>query len=82
LRIGFSSKILKQDTLFLVLDDAFQHSDWERRKILIDKLANIAKTGWQIIYLTMDDHIKELFDEAGKEFKSGQYKCFDLALGN
>ncbi|MBU4450405.1 MAG: hypothetical protein KKE35_03825 [Actinobacteria bacterium] len=82
LRIGFSSKILKQDTLFLILDDAFQHSDWKRRKILIDKLADIAKTGWQIIYLTMDDHIKELFDEAGKEFKSGQYKCFDLALGN
>ncbi|MCX6383296.1 MAG: hypothetical protein NTV16_02245 [Actinobacteria bacterium] len=82
LRIGFSSKLLKKDTLFLILDDAFQHSDWDRRKILIKQLSDIAKTGWQIIYLTMDDHIKELFDEAGKEFKSGQYKCFDLALGN
>ena len=82
LRIGFSSKLLKKDTLFLILDDAFQHSDWDRRKILIKQLSDIAKTGWQIIYLTMDDHIKELFDEAGKEFKSGQYKCFDLASGN
>ena len=82
LRIGFSSKLLKKDTLFLILDDAFQHSDWDRRKILIKQLSDIAKTGWQIIYLTMDDHIKELFDEAGKEFKSGQYKCFNLALGN
>jgi uncharacterized protein YhaN len=81
LRIGFSIKILKQDSLFLILDDAFQHSDWERRKILIGKLVDIAKAGWQVIYLTMDDHIRKLFDEAGKEFKSGQYKCFDLASG-
>ncbi len=79
LRIGFSSKLLKKDALFLILDDAFQHSDWDRRKILIKQLSDIAKTGWQIIYLTMDDHIRELFNEAGKEFKSGQYKCFDLS---
>lgn len=79
LRIGFSSKLLKKDTLFLILDDAFQHSDWDKRKILINQLSDIAKTGWQIIYLTMDDHIRELFDEAGKEFKSGQYKCFNLS---
>ncbi|MCL4415150.1 MAG: hypothetical protein M1365_00390 [Actinobacteria bacterium] len=78
LRIGFSSKLLKKDALFLILDDAFQHSDWDRRKILIKQLSDIAKTGWQIIYLTMDDHIKELFDAAGKEFKSSQYKCFNL----
>ncbi|GAG72424.1 unnamed protein product, partial [marine sediment metagenome] len=58
LRIGFSSKLLKKDTLFLILDDAFQHSDWERRETLVKRLADIAKDGWQIIYLTMDDHIK------------------------
>jgi len=81
LRIGFSSNLLKKDTLFLILDDAFQHSDWDRRKILIKQLSDIAKIGWQIIYLTMDDHIRELFDEAGKEFKSGQYKRFDLSSG-
>jgi len=77
LRIGFSSKLLKQDTLFLVLDDAFQHSDWPRREILVKQLLDIAKKGWQIIYLTMDDHIKGLFDQAGKEFKGG-YKTFNI----
>ena len=49
LRIGFTSRLLNQDRLFLILDDAFQHSDWDRRKILVDKLAGIAENGWQII---------------------------------
>jgi len=78
LRIGFASKILKQDTLFLILDDAFQHSDWDRRKILVDKLADIAMSGWQIIYFSMDDHIRELFDKAGSRFKKDEYRCIEL----
>jgi DNA repair exonuclease SbcCD ATPase subunit len=78
LRIGFTSKLLGKDALFLILDDAFQHSDWEKRKILIDKLAEISKRGWQIIYLTMDDHIKELFDRAGKNLKDSKYESYTL----
>jgi uncharacterized protein YhaN len=78
LRIGFTSKLLGKDALFLILDDAFQHSDWQKRKILIDKLADISKKGWQIIYLTMDDHIKELFDKIGKKLKEGRYSSFTL----
>ena len=78
LRIGFTSKLLGKDALFLILDDAFQHSDWQKRKILIDKLADISKKGWQIIYLTMDDHIKELFDKTGKSLKDAKYKSFTL----
>jgi len=79
LRIGFASRALNQDSLFLILDDAFQHSDWEKRKILVGKLADIAKSGWQIIYFSMDNHIRELFDKAGAKFKNGQYKCIELA---
>jgi uncharacterized protein YhaN len=79
LRIGFASKVLKQDTLFLILDDAFQHSDWDKRKILVNKLADIAAGGWQIIYFSMDNHIRELFDSAGSKFKKGEYKFIELA---
>ena len=78
LRIGFTSKILKEDTLFLILDDAFQHSDWQKREILINKLADIAGKGWQVIYLTMDDNIKELFDRTGKKFEADKYNKFEL----
>ena len=77
LRIGFSSKLLKQDSLFLILDDAFQHTDWERRKTVVKQLADITKKGWQIIYLTMDNHIKGLFDEVGKELKE-DYRSLEL----
>jgi uncharacterized protein YhaN len=78
LRIGFSARICKSDTLFLILDDAFQHSDWDRRKVLVSQLADIAKSGWQIIYLSMDDHIRDLFEEEGKKFQSGQYNLIEL----
>ena len=77
LRIGLSTKILKQDSLFLILDDAFQYSDWERRAWLMDKVVDLAQKGWQIIYFTMDDHIKELFNTKGKLFDN-QYKIREL----
>lgn len=78
LRIGFTSKLLREDALFLILDDAFQHSDWHKREILINKLVDIAKKGWQVIYLTMDDHIKGIFDKVSKEFEAGKYNSFEL----
>ena len=68
LRIGFATRLLKQDSLFLILDDAFQYSDWERRGWLMDMMVELAKNGWQIIYFTMDDHIKKLFEFKGKVF--------------
>ncbi|MFQ5769945.1 MAG: ATP-binding protein, partial [bacterium] len=69
LRIGFSTRIVSQDSLFLILDDAFQYSDWQRRKLLVDKVADLAQKGWQIIYFTMDDNIRKLFDEKRKIFQ-------------
>jgi len=68
LRIGFASRLLKQESLFLIFDDAFQYSDWERRGFLVDAVVDLAKEGWQIFYFTMDDHIRDLFDARGKTF--------------
>ncbi len=66
LRVGFAKKILKQDSAFLILDDAFQHSDYDKRPILVNMLFELVKDGWQVVYLTMDDHIKKLFEEKSK----------------
>jgi hypothetical protein len=73
LRIGFASKITKNKNLFLILDDAFQHSDWDRRPRLVDMVLDLANEGWQIIYFSMDDQIRDLFKQKclkklGKDF--------------
>ena len=78
LRIGFARKILKHDQLFLILDDAFQYSDWKRRAWLMDVMVDLARTGWQIIYFTMDDHIKALFESRGKVF-GDKYRAYQLS---
>jgi hypothetical protein len=64
LRTGFA-RLALDDTAFLILDDAFQHSDWRRRHFLIDYTADLVREGWQVFYFTMDDHIRGLFEEAG-----------------
>ncbi|MFQ5674587.1 MAG: ATP-binding protein [bacterium] len=78
LRIGFAAKIAGRNSLFLILDDAFQYSDWQRRNFLIDKVLQLANDGWQVIYFTMDDHIRQLFDEAGKAF-GDEYRFVEFA---
>jgi len=78
LRMGFASKMLNQDSLFLILDDAFLTSDWTRRPLLVDKIIELVRNGWQVIYLTMDEHIKELFDTKGKVLGT-EYKYFPLS---
>lgn len=68
LRIGFITHFLKNATAFFILDDAFQHSDYERRELLVKSLFNLAKRGWQTIYFSMDDHIRSLFKKYSKNF--------------
>jgi len=63
LRMGFAARLAGADSLFLIFDDAFQHSDWERRRRLADELAAASRQGWQCLVFTMDDHIRDLFRE-------------------
>jgi energy-coupling factor transporter ATP-binding protein EcfA2 len=67
MRIGFSSIAMKGQTAFLILDDAFQHSDWPRRTNLMDQVLRLVKSGWQVFYFTMDDHIRGLFLKVGEK---------------
>jgi len=77
LRIGFAKSILKQDCAFLIFDDAFQHSDYKKRPLLIDTLIELVQEGWQVIYLTMDDHIRDLFRQKGSKLLKN-FKEFSL----
>lgn len=79
LRLGIASQICGGNPLFLVLDDAFQHSDWQRREALIESTLNLARSGWQILYLSMDDHIRQLFLEKVKPALKKDFKLIQLS---
>ena len=78
LRIGIAAHLLKDQKMFLILDDAFQHSDWQRREWMVDQMADLASIGWQIIYFAMDYHIRQLFEERVKPKFGDRYATFDL----
>ncbi|WP_414837431.1 ATP-binding protein [Candidatus Nanosalina sp. VS9-1] len=48
---------------FLILDNAFVHSDTERIRKEIDFLKELEKEGWQIIYFTFRDDVREILEE-------------------
>lgn len=79
LRAGISARLLQQDRLFLWLDDALQNTDWQKRPAAVQYLADLAKDEWQITYLTMDDHIRDLFDRIGSATLPEDYQRIDLA---
>ncbi len=77
LRIGLAKHWFKKDELFLIFDDAFLHSDYNRRPKLIDKVIELANSGWQIICFTFDDNIRNLIDKKVKKLK-GAYRFYNL----
>ena len=78
LRVGFASRALKDRAGFLLLDDAFQHSDWEQRQHMVSQCLSLVKMGWQVFYFTMDDHLRNLFLAEGKGLGE-RFKMKELA---
>ncbi len=48
---------------FLILDDTLQFTDYKRRPSAVNTLCELSKNGWQIIYMTMDNHLLSLFEQ-------------------
>jgi uncharacterized protein YhaN len=79
LRIGFAARLLEGRPLFLILDDAFQHSDWKRRENLVRTVFDLARDDWQILYFTMDDHIRSVFENRAEQEPADFYQTIDLS---
>jgi predicted nucleic acid-binding Zn-ribbon protein len=76
LRIGFAQRIFGQkEPLFLILDDAFQYSDWQRRERMVESVFGLSRSGWQVFYFTMDDHLARLFDDRGRTLGKEYVRC-------
>ncbi len=78
LRTGIARAITGSESMFLVLDDAFQYSDWDRRDRLIHEVMSMVNEGWQVIYLTMDNDIRDRFNKAGRSLPDGVYRYIEL----
>jgi len=76
--MGLASRVTEGDPLFLILDDAFQHSDWDRRETPVNQVITLVKNNWQVIYLTMDDHIRDLFLKSGKAAFKKRFLYYEL----
>lgn len=75
LRMGFASIAMEGTPGFIILDDAFQHSDWDRRENLVAQTVGLIEQGWQVFYFTMDDHIRDLFQAAGEKLGDRFRSC-------
>jgi hypothetical protein len=80
LRMMFTRRYLGDVPGFLLLDDAFQHSDWNRRELLVDHtLSLVRERGWQVFYFTMDNHLRDLFKERADNQLGGDFAYHELA---
>jgi VIT1/CCC1 family predicted Fe2+/Mn2+ transporter len=77
-RMGLASVVCGRQNLFLILDDAFQYSDWQRREQLVLQAVQIVQSGWQVIYLTMDDDIRDRFCAGAAALDEGMFRLIEL----
>ena len=63
IRLALGEKLLKGKKGFFIMDDPFIKSDTERLQKQIETLKKISKSGWQTLYFSAKNEIKELLQE-------------------
>lgn len=71
IRLALGEKLLEDKKGFFIMDDPFVKADSERLLRQINVLKKIANLGWQIIYFTVKDEIKNALQE---DIQSGAVK--------
>lgn len=64
IRLKLARDLLGDQTGFLILDDAFLHSDPDRIHREIDILKDLANDGWQIIYFSIRNPVRDAVETA------------------
>lgn len=59
-RLALGEKLLKSSKGFFIMDDPFIKADTQRLRRQIEILKRISEVGWQIIYFTAKDEIKDV----------------------
>lgn len=63
IRLALGENLLKGKKGFFIMDDPFVKADSDRLKRLIKMLERISNWGWQIIYFSAKDEIKDILKE-------------------
>jgi|GEM_PF-668268 len=58
IRISLAEKLLDEEKGFFILDDPFLKSDTERLRRQMELLLDLSQQGWQILYFTAKDEVK------------------------
>jgi len=66
IRLSLGEELFGGEKGFLILDDPFVKASRNRLKVLIKMLKDISKSGWQIIYFSAKEEIREMI---GKDKK-------------
>ena len=74
IRVDLAQRILDNDVGFLIMDDIFLSYDKDRLLEGIRVLKKLSDLGWQIIYFTAKDEIRDAFSEIS------DYKLIELEL--
>ena len=77
LRAALARRVLGEPGFF-VWDDTFLTADPERRRALVEAAVDLVADGWQIVYLTVDPSIADLF--AAEAATRGSIDCRVLTL--
>lgn len=74
-RLALGEKLLKGGKGFFIMDDPFIKADKERLQRQIDILKRISESGWQIIYFTAKDEVKDVLK---KDIQSGKVQYIPI----
>jgi len=75
IRLALGEKILKGEKGFFIMDDPFVKSDIDRLKSQLSILQELSKTGWQFLYFTAKNEIKDCLKD---EIKKKQISYFEI----
>ena len=64
IRLALGEKLLKGEKAFFIMDDPFIKSDKNRLQNQMNILTKISQSGWQILYFSAKDEVKETLKEA------------------
>jgi len=62
IRLGLGKKLLRGNKAFFIMDDPFIKADIKRLKEQLEILKRICDSGWQILYFTAKDEVREILE--------------------